>query len=113
MQNLYAVVSASLRRLPLSSSAVLFLFVIVAGSPLAAQDDITTQNATSAYNGAYLTGPEANPLSFLNGAAWRTTGNPAPYDFHDFAPATYVDQKLPKWIDLQAEERFRYEGYSN
>jgi len=113
VQNLYAVISASLRRLPLSSSAVLFLFVIVAGSPLAAQDDITTQNATSAYNGAYLTGPEANPLSFLNGAAWRTTGNPAPYDFHDFAPATYVDQKLPKWIDLQAEERFRYEGYSN
>jgi hypothetical protein len=105
--------SASLRRLPLSISAVLFLFAIAAGLPLAAQDDITTQNATSAFNGAYITGPEANPLSFLNGAAWRTTGNPAPYDFHDFAPATYVDAKLPKWIDLQAEERFRYEGYSN
>ena len=110
---LYAVLSASLRRLPLSLSAVLFLFALATGLPLAAQDDITTQNATSAFNGAYLTGPEANPLSFLNGAAWRTTGNPAPYDFHDFAPATYADQKLPKWIDLQAEERFRYEGYSN
>jgi hypothetical protein len=106
-------VSASLRRLLLSIYAVLFLFAIPASLPLAAQDDITTQNATSAFNGAYITGPEANPLSFLNGAAWRTTGNPAPYDFHDFAPATYVDAKLPKWIDLQAEERFRYEGYSN
>ena len=110
---LYAVVSASLRRLPLPIAAVFFLFAVAAGLPLAAQDDITTQNATSAYNGAYLTGPEANPLSFLNGAAWRTTGNPAPYDFHDFAPATYVDAKLPKWIHVQAEERFRYEGYSN
>ena len=110
---LYAVPSAPLRRLPLPITAVLFLFAIAAGLPLAAQDDITTQNATSAFNGAYITGPEANPLSFLNGAAWRTTGNPAPYDFHDFAPATYVDAKLPKWIDLQAEERFRYEGYSN
>ena len=110
---LYAFVSASLRRLPLSISAVLFLFALAAGLPLAAQDDITTQNSTSAVNGAYITGPEANPLSFLNGAAWRTTGNPAPYDFHDFAPATYVDAKLPKWINLQADERFRYEGYSN
>ena len=109
----YAVMSAFLRRLPLSISAVLFLIAIVAGLPLAAQDDITTQNSTSAFNGAYITGPEANPLSFLNGAAWRTTGNPAPYDFHDFAPATYVDAKLPKWIDLQAEERFRYEAYNN
>ena len=110
---LYAVPSASLRRLPLSISAVLFLFAIAAGLPLAAQDDITTQNATSGYNGAFITGPASNPLSFLNGAAWRTTGNPAPYDFHDFAPATYLDEKLPNWIDLQAEERFRYEAYDN
>ncbi len=84
-----------------------------AGLPLAAQDDITTRNATSGFNGAFITGPASNPLSFLNGAALRTTGNPAPYDFHDFAPATYLDQKLPKWIDLHAEERFRYEGYDN
>ena len=108
-----AFMSASLRRLPLSISAVLFLFAIAAGLPLAAQDDITTQNATSGYNGAFITGPASNPLSFLNGAAWRTTGNPAPYDFHDFAPATYLDAKLPNWIDLQAEERFRYEAYDN
>ncbi len=80
---------------------------------LVAQDDITTQHATSGYNGAFITGPASNPLSFLNGAAWRTTGNPAPYDFHDFAPATYLDEKLPNWIDVQAEERFRYEAYDN
>ena len=105
--------AASLRRLSLSSSAVLFLFAIAAGLPLAAQDDITMQNATSGFNGAYITGPASNPLSFLNGAAWRTTGNPRPYDFHDFAPVTYLDSKLPQWIDLRAEERFRYEAYDN
>ena len=105
--------SASLRRLPLSISAALFLFAIAMASPLAAQDDITTHSATSGYNGAYITGPASNPLSFLNGPAFRTTGNPAPYDVHDFAPATYLDEKLPKWIDVQAEERFRYEGYDN
>jgi hypothetical protein len=105
--------AASLCRLSLSSSAVLFLFAIAAGLPLAAQDDITMQNATSGFNGAYITGPASNPLSFLNGAAWRTTGNPRPYDFHDFAPVTYLDSKLPQWIDLRAEERFRYEAYDN
>ncbi|MGD1064214.1 MAG: hypothetical protein ABR860_13215 [Terracidiphilus sp.] len=110
---LYAVLSASLRRWPQSIAVLLFLLAMAAGLPLAAQDDITTQNATSAYNGAFITGPASNPLSFLNGAAFRTTGNPAPYDFHDFAPATYLDAKLPKWIDLQAEERFRYEAYDN
>ena len=110
---LSALTSASLRRLPLSISTALFLFALAAVAPLAAQDDITTRNATSGYNGAYITGPASNPLSFLNGAAFRTTGNPAPYDFHDFAPATYLDEKLPNWIDVQAEERFRYEGYEN
>ena len=105
--------SVFLRRLPLSISAVLFLFAVPTGLPLAAQDDITTQNATSAFNGAYITGPAANPLSFLNGLAWRTTGNPAPYDCHDFAPFTELDSKLPKWIDFQGEERFRYEAYDN
>jgi hypothetical protein len=109
----FVFVSASLRRLPLSISAVLLLFALAAGRPLAAQDDITTQNATSGFNGVFITGPASNPLSFLNGAAGRTTGNPAPYDFHDFAPATYLDAKLPNWIDVQAEERFRYEAYDN
>ena len=110
---LYAFVSASLRRLPQSITAVVFLFAITAGLPLAAQDDVTTQHATSGYNGVYLTGPANNPLSFLNGPAWRTTGNPAPYDIHDSAPFSQLDAKLPHWIDLQGEERFRYEGYDN
>ena len=113
LKALYAVVSASQRRLPLSTSFVLFLFAVATGLPLAAQDDITTQNATSGYNGVFLTGPSSNPLSFLNGAAARTTANRAPYDVHDFAPATYLDEKLPNWMDVQAEERFRYEGYDN
>jgi hypothetical protein len=112
-KTLFAFTSASLRRFTLSISASLFLFAVAAGLPLAAQDDITTQNATSGYNGVFITGPSSNPLSFLNGAGGRTTANPAPYDFHDFAPATYLDDKLPKWIDLQAEERFRYEAYNN
>ncbi len=113
LRALYAVISVSLRRLPLSISAVLFLFAMAAALPSAAQDDITTQNGTSGYNGAWLTGPASNPLSFLNGAAARTTGNPAPYDFHDFAPLTYLDAKLPNWVDFQAEERSRFEGYDN
>jgi len=81
--------------------------------PLAAQDDLTTQNATSGYNGVPITGPASNPLSFVYGARARTTGNPAPYDFPDFAPITWLDEKLPPWIQFQAEERFRYEGYRN
>jgi hypothetical protein len=103
----------ALRQLPLSITAGVFLFAITAVLPLAAQDDITTRNATSGLNGVYITGPASNPLSFLNGPAFRTTGSKAPYDFHDFAPATTLDAKLPKWIDVQAEERFRYEAYNN
>jgi hypothetical protein len=109
----FVVKSAFLRRLPLSISVVLFLFAIAASLPLAAQDDITTQHGASGYSGAYITGPASNPLSFLNGPRGRTTGNPAPYDFHDFAPMTDLDAKLPGWIDFQAEERFRYEAYDN
>jgi hypothetical protein len=113
VQNLYAVVSASLRRLPLLITAALFLFAIVGSLPLAAQDDITTQHGSSGFSGVFITGPASNPLSFLNGPGGRTTANPAPYDFHDFAPAAYLDEKLPKWIDLAGEERFRYEAYDN
>ncbi|MDR3771836.1 MAG: alginate export family protein [Terracidiphilus sp.] len=112
-KTLPAVLSASLSRLSLSISAVLILFALATGLPLAAQDDISTQNATPAINGAWITGPASNPLSHLNGPAWRTTANPAPYDFHDFAPITDVDAKLPHWIDLGAEERLRYEAYDN
>jgi hypothetical protein len=109
----YAFFSAPLRRLPLSIAVVLFLFVVAASLPLAAQDDKTTQNGASGYNGVFITGPASNPLSFLNGAGARTTANPAPYDFHDFAPMTDLDARLPGWIDFQAEERFRYEAYDN
>ena len=101
------------RRSVLSVVSVLFLLALATAPPLAAQDDLTTQNATSGLKGAWITGPASNPLSFLNGTAARTTSNPAPYDFHDFAPITELDAKLPHWIDLQAEERFRLEGYSN
>ena len=86
---------------------------MAASISIQAQDDLTTRNATSGYNGAYITGPASNPLSFLNGAAFRTTSNPAPYDFHDFAPVTYLDEKMPRWMDFQVEERFRYEAYDN
>ena len=105
--------TASLSRLSLSISAVLLLFALATTAPLAAQDDITTQHATSGYSGVFLTGPASNPLSFLNGPAGRTTGNPAPYDFHDFAPITDLDAKLPRWMDVGAEERFRYEAYDD
>ncbi len=108
---LFAVPSASVRRLPLPLLAVLFL--LAASAPLIAQDDITTENATSGYNGVFITGPASNPLSFLNGAAGRTTAKRAPYDFHDFAPATYLDENLPRWMDLQVEERFRGEAYDD
>src|SRR5271167_5198672 len=84
-----------------------------ATTALLAQDDITTRNAASAYGGGYITGPASNPLSFLNGPAYRTTGSTAPYDFPDFAPASLLNQQLPKWISFGWEERFRYEGYHN
>jgi len=94
-------------------SAAFFLLAMAGCLPLAAQDDVTTQNATSGYSGAFITGPASNPLSFLNGAAFRTTASSAPYDVHDFAPATYLDEKLPNWLDVQAEERLRGEAYDN
>ena len=78
--------------------------------PAAAQDDATTQNAASGYNGAWITGPASNPLSFLNGPAYRTTGQKTPYDFPDFAPVTELDRQLPPWIGFGLEERFRWEG---
>jgi len=76
-----------------------------------AQDDITTQNAGTAYGGGYITGPASNPLSFLNGPAYRTFGQNTPYDLPDFHPATLFSQELPSWIWFGWEERFRYEGY--
>jgi len=78
-----------------------------------AQDDVTIQHATSSYAGGYITGPASNPLSFLNGPAYRTFGSTAPYDFPDIAPASLLNRQLPKWISFGWEERFRFEGYHN
>ncbi len=78
-----------------------------------AQDDVTTQNAASAYGGAYITGPASNPLSFLNGPAYRTTGQNTPYDFPDFAPMSALDEELPSWIYFGLEERLRAESMVN
>jgi len=82
-------------------------------SGLKAQDDVTTQSATSAYGGGFITGPASNPLSFLNGPAYRTFGSTAHYDFPNFAPASLLDQQLPKWLWFGWEERLRDEGYRN
>ena len=92
--------------------ALLCSFNIGAGR-LRAQDDLTTQNGSSGLGGGWITGPASNPLSFLNGPAYRTFGKTAPYDFPDFHPLSSLDRKLPGWIGFQAEERFRFEGYRN
>jgi hypothetical protein len=90
----------------------LFLLLPLVGAvSLLAQDDITTQNGASAYGGGFITGPSSNPLSFLNGPAYRTFGQTTPYDFPDFRPASLLDDQLPSWIWFGWEERFRYEGY--
>jgi hypothetical protein len=89
------------------------LFLLVLAGPLAGQDDVTTQNATSATNGAWITGPASNPLSFLNGPAYRSFGSNEPYDFRDFDPASLLNRQLPRWIGFEAEERLRYESYHN
>lgn len=93
--------------------ASLLLFGAFGVFPIAAQDDSTTQNGASGYNGAWITGPASNPLSFLNGPAYRTTGEKTPYDFPDFAPMTALDNQLPAWIGFGLEERLRWEGMVN
>ncbi len=92
---------------------ILALLLFASTFPLAAQDDITTQNGPSAFNGAWITGPASNPLSFLNGPAYRTFGSHAPYDFPDFRPASRLNETLPRWISFGVEERFRFESYHN
>src|SRR3984885_15553114 len=93
-------------------ASLLFLGALAA-IPAAAQDDVTTENGSSAYGGAWITGPASNPLSFLNGPAFRTTGQNTPYDFPDFAPMTALDHKLPRWIGFGLEERLRWEDTIN
>ncbi len=93
--------------------ASLLLLGAFGALPGSAQDDATTQNGSSGYNGSFITGPASNPLSFLNGPAYRTTGQKTPYDFPDFAPMTALDQQLPSWIGFGLEERLRWEGMVN
>ncbi len=97
----------------LELSVLITLALIASAAPLLAQDDVTTQNGSSAYGGAFITGPASNPLSFLNGPAYRTFTQNAPYDVPDFRPASLLDEELPRWIWFGWEERFRYEGYHN
>jgi hypothetical protein len=89
------------------------VLLAVAVLPAAAQDDVTTQNGPSAVNGGWITGPASNPLSFLNGPAYRTFSSSAPYDFPDFRPAGRLDAALPNWLTFGVEERFRFEGYNH
>ena len=84
-----------------------------AAVPICAQDDATTRNAASAYGGGYITGPASNPLSFLNGDAYRTYAGPSLYSIPDFDPASLLNSHLPNWIGFGFEERFRFEGYHN
>lgn len=80
---------------------------------LRAQDDVTTQSASNALDGGWITGNAHNPLSFLNGPASRTSGSPQSYDFPDFHPMTSLDEHLPNWLKFAAEERLRNESYEN
>lgn len=95
------------------SQAILALFVVCITKIIIAQDDVTTRNGSSAINGGWITGPASNPLSFLNGPAYRTFGSKMPYDFPDFKPIGQADQHLPRRLNLESEERFRVEGYRN
>jgi hypothetical protein len=72
---------------------------------------VTTRNGASAYGGAFITGPASNPVSFLNGDAYRTFASQSPYLIPDFAPAVLLNEQLPKWIGFGVEERFRFEAY--
>jgi hypothetical protein len=109
VSQLTSVSSVTVRKI-----GILAVLAVLCGTRgLEAQDDVTTQNAASAYGGGYITGPASNPLSFLNGPAYRTFGSTAPYDFPDFAPASLLDKQLPQWIWFGWEERLRDEGYHN
>lgn len=93
--------------------AAILISIFLFAPRLRAQDDVTTQNGSSALDGGWITGPASNPLSFLNGSVNRTYGSKLPYDFGDFRPATQIDTRLPHWLNFEAEERFRNEGYEN
>jgi hypothetical protein len=87
--------------------------LLIAVIPGFAQDDVTTRNGPSGYGGSFITGPASNPLSFLNGYAYRTFGSTSPYLVQNLSPASLIDEQLPSWISFGWEERFRSEGYHN
>ncbi len=95
--------------------AVVVILILVSLRPAVqyAQDDVTTQNGSSALDGGWITGPASNPLSFLNGPANRSYGSNQPYDVLDFRPVTGLDFRLPRWLKFEVEERFRFEGYED
>jgi len=92
---------------------LLISIILVVASPVLGQDDVNTRNGASAYGGAFITGPASNPLSFLNGDAYRTFASQSAYLIPDFAPALLLNGQLPQWIGFGVEERFRFEGYHN
>ena len=98
-------------RCRLGSACLALYLLFSAAGMLLAQDDLTTQNGSSGLNGGWITGPASNPLSLLNGPAYRTFGKAAPYDFPDFHPVTSLDRRLPRWLAFEVEERLRFEGY--
>ena len=69
-------------------------------------------NGAGAYDGAFITGPASNPLSFLNGPAYRTFGSRSPYLLPDFRPASLLNERLPRWIGFGVEERLRVDNAS-
>jgi hypothetical protein len=94
--------------------AILPLATLMAFVPtVRGQDDVTTRNGASAYGGAFITGPASNPLSFLNGDAYRTFASQSPYLIPDTAPAVLLNDQLPGWLWFGVEERFRFEAYHN
>jgi len=113
MNRKFAVRKTNMQRIRQLIWATAAILTLTAALPVTAQDDVTTQNATSALGGGWITGPASNPLSHLNGPAFRTTGSSDGYDVHDFAPMTLLDAKLPHWLAFQAEERYRFEQYDN
>jgi len=63
----------------LSLAAATLISIFFFAPLLRAQDDVTTQNASSALGGGWITGPASNPLSFLNGPVNRTYGSTLPF----------------------------------
>ena len=110
----YVVAESGVRlSMGLPRAAALLLLLAAGTVPGAAQDNASTQNGSTALNGAWVNGPASNPLSFLNGPAARTTASKDPYIFPDFRPVSQLNSELPRWLQFGLEERFRFESYSN